>query len=1062
MSAVGEPRQRLAAGWRAARWPGHVLHAAFRIALVLLLIAIIGAAGLAWRLSQGPLDVAWIARRVEANAFSANSPTRLAIGGASIAWNGFQSGADGGLEIRLRQLRLVDAAAAPIARLEEADATISLLRLFELKVVPRRIALTGLRMRAVRAADGAVTFDLGGLDDGAADPQSGVTLADIMAQLRQPAASDRSSGAGLPTLAQLQRATIHDAQVQLDDKASGKTLRAELDDLDLQRQGEGGVRGAASGLVSFGDATASLRLNADLLPGGGTHVEATLAPTQAGPIAQSSDAIAALGAVDAAVQARATLDLSPTLAPTAAELHVASGGGTLSAAGGTVKFEKIMLDATGKWAGQTLRPAEIALQRFQVVLPSGHGAWPTTVAATGSAARAGGKITASLDLSLDHADFADLGTIWPEAWGGNVRPWLVENVTAGTARDGAFTLRLSAPEDHPDQVELLAAGGTMQAEDLTVHWLRPIPPVEHGQAQLKVIGPDVIDIAIPAATQGALSLKDGLLHFTGLSAKDQFMTLTASIQGPVADTLQLLRHPRLKLLDKHPISIKSAAGTVTSKLKIDLPLKKELQAEQVGVAAQGRLAGLKLGGVVAGRDLDRGAIQFDVTQDGLKASGPATVANVTGAVDIEMDFRAGPPTQVLQRAGMTGRATAAQMSAAGIDPGGLITAGDAGLSALYVAQRDGTARVEVKADLAAAGLALGGWHKSPGPAANASATVVLKNDKLASIDQLDAHGPGMEVVGRAEMVGDRPLLLRLDHIVLGPTRAAGEIRFPAQPGEPIRVKLSGPTLDLSSQLSSKPARPAEGEANWVADVHFDRVEFGKGKVIAGVTAHAEDDGRHLRALQATATSPRMQARITPEGKTRRVSVRAADAGAVLSALDVTDTIRGGSLALEAQYDDAIPSSPLSGKLDLSDFEVHDAVAVGKLLQAITIYGIFDAMRGNGVQFTRLILPFRYDRRQLHIGETRAFSSSLGLTATGWMDFSRSIMDVRGTIVPAYALNSALGRIPLVGRLFSPEKGGGLVSVNYAVTGAIADPSVSVNPLSALTPGFLRQLFNIFS
>lgn len=1048
-------------GWRAAIWPGRLLHAALRVGLAIVVLGLVGASALAWRLAQGPLEVGWLARRVEANAFADGSPTRLAIGGASIAWNGFQEGADGGFEIRLRQLRLVDPANAPIARLEEADATVSLLRLLELRVVPRRIALTGLRMRAARSAEGVVTFDLGGLDDGQAEP-SGTSLADVMAQLRQPAGDDRGRSGGLQMLSQLQRVTIHDAQVQLDDQATGKTLRAELAGLDLRRMGGGGVKGSASGTVALAEAVAALRLNADLLPGGGTHVEATLAPTQAGPIAQTSDTLARLAAVDAAVQARATLDLSPSLMPTAAELHVAAGAGAISVARGTVRFDKIAVDAAATWAGASWRPASVDLRQAQVVIPSGRGGWSTTLGVSGQAKRGAGKISAALDLTLDHADFADLGTMWPEAWGGHVRPWLVENVTGGTARDGAFKVKVAAPEEQPEKVEVLDASGTLEGQDVTIHWLRPVPPVEHAMAQLKVLGPDVIDIAIPSAVQGPIALKDGLAHFTGLSTKDQFMTVTAGIQGTVADTVQLLRQPRLKLLDKHPVGIKSAGGTVAGKLKVDMPLKKELQAEQVAIAAQGRLSNLRLGGVVAGRDIDRGDIQFDVTQDGMTASGPATVANITGAVEVEMDFRNGPPNQVLQRASLNGRATAAQMTGAGIDPGGLITAGDAGLDIHYTGLRDKTAQVDVKADLTAAGLSLAGWRKPPGPAADASATVLLKGEKLSGIDHIVASGPGMKVAAHAEMVGDRPLLLRVQHIVLGPTQASGEIMFPARPADPIRVRLSGPSLDLSNELSAKPSRASEGEANWVADVHFDRVELGKGRALVGLTAHAEDDGKRLKALQATSTGPeRLQASITPQGNGRRLSIRSGNAGALLGALDSGGNVTGGSLAVDAHYDDSLPSSPLSGTFDLSDFEVHDAVALGKLLQAITIYGIVDAMQGRGVQFTRLILPFRYDRQQLHLGETRAYSSSLGLTATGWIDFSRKIMDVRGTIVPAYAVNSALGRIPLVGHLFSPEKGGGLVAVNYAVTGSTADPGVVVNPLSALTPGFLRRLFNVF-
>ena len=40
------------------------------------------------------------------------------------------------------------------------------------------------------------------------------------------------------------------------------------------------------------------------------------------------------------------------------------------------------------------------------------------------------------------------------------------------------------------------------------------------------------------------------------------------------------------------------------------------------------------------------------------------------------------------------------------------------------------------------------------------------------------------------------------------------------------------------------------------------------------------------------------------------------------------------------------------------------------------------------------------------------------------------------------------------------EGGGLIGVVYSVEGSMDDPEVSVNPLSALAPGFLRGLFEI--
>jgi hypothetical protein len=52
----------------------------------------------------------------------------------------------------------------------------------------------------------------------------------------------------------------------------------------------------------------------------------------------------------------------------------------------------------------------------------------------------------------------------------------------------------------------------------------------------------------------------------------------------------------------------------------------------------------------------------------------------------------------------------------------------------------------------------------------------------------------------------------------------------------------------------------------------------------------------------------------------------------------------------------------------------------------------------------------------------------------------------------------LGHLPLVGQVFSPEKGGGVFAARYSVRGKLADPKIGINPFSALTPGFLREIF----
>ncbi len=50
---------------------------------------------------------------------------------------------------------------------------------------------------------------------------------------------------------------------------------------------------------------------------------------------------------------------------------------------------------------------------------------------------------------------------------------------------------------------------------------------------------------------------------------------------------------------------------------------------------------------------------------------------------------------------------------------------------------------------------------------------------------------------------------------------------------------------------------------------------------------------------------------------------------------------------------------------------------------------------------------------------------------------------------------------MLGALLVGEKGGGVFAVTYRMTGPMDDPVVTVNPLAALAPGILRELFSVF-
>ena len=116
------------------------------------------------------------------------------------------------------------------------------------------------------------------------------------------------------------------------------------------------------------------------------------------------------------------------------------------------------------------------------------------------------------------------------------------------------------------------------------------------------------------------------------------------------------------------------------------------------------------------------------------------------------------------------------------------------------------------------------------------------------------------------------------------------------------------------------------------------------------------------------------------------------------------------------------------------------------------------LSGSGIPFSTLRGDFAYSSNHLVLENLLGYGGAIGATANGTVDLGRDRLDLQGTIVPAYALNSIIGNIPLIGSLLLGGEGQGLFAANYQVTGSAADPQVSVNPLSALAPGFLRRLF----
>ena len=184
-----------------------------------------------------------------------------------------------------------------------------------------------------------------------------------------------------------------------------------------------------------------------------------------------------------------------------------------------------------------------------------------------------------------------------------------------------------------------------------------------------------------------------------------------------------------------------------------------------------------------------------------------------------------------------------------------------------------------------------------------------------------------------------------------------------------------------------------------------------------------------------------------------------DMGAALRALGKFDTIHGGRVAIVGTSTGPVPNAPLDARIEARDYVLIDAPALVRLLTVASLTGINDAMKGEGIRFSRLIGAFTLTDGIMETELIRAFGSALGLTARGKIDFDESLVDFEGIAVPAYSVNQVLNLIPLLGPILTGGEGEGLFAVTYRMTGELDEPNVDVNVLSALAPGFLRALFS---
>ncbi len=279
----------------------------------MITLAVLGAlavAAIAWRLSQGPVDLAWLTTRLEEAVNDHGGPTRLAIGSVGLAWEGFHMGVDRPLDLRLTDVSVVDQAGRRRIDIPRADVSLSIYELLFGRIVLRSVTLDGPQLTLVRAADGTLSLDLGSLTettdsgtppgpDSSAAPDASAPISELLAELARPPGNDRSGNADA-LFGQIRAVRIHNARLSVVDRQLATVWSAPRAQIDLTRRAEGGIDGTGDLTLALGDQQARLTLAATLSAGASeTHLRARFTPVRPRLIASVAPRLAALAALDA-------------------------------------------------------------------------------------------------------------------------------------------------------------------------------------------------------------------------------------------------------------------------------------------------------------------------------------------------------------------------------------------------------------------------------------------------------------------------------------------------------------------------------------------------------------------------------------------------------------------------------------------------------------------------------------------------------------------------------------------------------------------------------------------
>ncbi|WP_108680859.1 AsmA-like C-terminal domain-containing protein [Methyloceanibacter sp. wino2] len=677
--------------------------------------------------------------------------------------------------------------------------------------------------------------------------------------------------------------------------------------------------------------------------------------------------------------------------------------------------------------------------------------------------------------------------MWPRFLAGAARQWVLENVEGGQVLGGSFNVALKPgmlddiKEKRPipaDAVEM-----DLKFTETSVAYIPELPPVRTGEGTLKLAGAQ-FSVDIPAgkvtvANGMEIDVSDGRFFVADIRDNPNMGVVTFRGAAPTPAVTTLLDYQPFGFITGVGLKPDFLGGTATGEFTFNIPLVENLNPRDIKIAGVAHLQNAITPGLVGDLAIEGGAVDVNLTSEGVSASGNVTIKGVPASVHWQRLFYA--PENEQPPISVTSVLDAASREKLGLKVNDIVngpmpvTLYLSGLSK-GTGQPD-TSRMTMVGDLTDAELVFHafGWKKQPGQDAKLSFVVNKKPDGTTDLEDFQITGQNLAISGQVALDTENEIrTLSFPKFAFG-TLTDMSIQAQRRDDGVMQIHAEGPSYDArdffrtlisADQLTDSTKAESGDDTNIELTAKIGRLVGYDNSYATDVDVALTKRAGELVALNGRGLlggQKSVNVELQHSDGARILVANADDAGTAFRLIGFYRSLQGGIASLRVNMDAG--GVRKSGTLRVRDFAIVGDSVVADVLSdpsSAAALGQHQHDVKRQIVFKRLRAPFIAGGGKFQLDDAYVNGPELGATLRGTIDFNARKLDLGGTYVPLYGLNSALGAVPVLGRVLVGRQGEGVVGITFAIKGKLDDPTVLVNPMSVMTPGIFRQIFDFNS